>query len=926
MKYLSISTLLFFLFFSDVCSAQRFTIKGSVFDTLTQSALPHASITLIRSSDSIMETFTRNRDDGHFELHTDSAGKYIMLVRFPGFADYFDIINLKDKRVVDLGVIPLISRSHLLKEFVLTQQVAAIKIKGDTTEYIADSFKVKDNATVEDLLKRLPGLEVDKDGKVTAQGEEVKKILVDGEEFFSDDPAVVTKSFQAKVVDKVQVFDKKSDQAEFTGIDDGQKTKTINLQLKDNVKKGYFGKVDAGGGTDGYFQDQAMANSFKGKRQLSVFGIMSNTGQVGLGWADRDKFTGSDDNTEITDDGMVYTYNSGNEDNSTDWNGSYNGQGIPTVWTGGVHYADKWDADKDHITGNYRYARQNVEMEGNTITQYILPDSQYFTKEHTNQFSTTDRHSISAMYEHKIDSTSSIKITSDAGYKDVQTSTLYNTESLSANNDVINSSNRKITNDIKSNYLNTDLIYRKKFAKKGRSLSVDFKENYKDSKNDGFLNSTNTFADTNYSVDQRKIANTNTLAFASKITYTEPVSKVAYLELNYGLNLNNSSSLNSSYDKPVGSDSYSYLDSLYSSDYSYKITTNKGGANLRFVYKKINFSFGSDVSNTTYNQGDLYRDTSYRYNYFNLFPKAAFQYKVNKQSNLSINYFGYTNQPTIQQIQPLQQNTDPLNIAIGNPNLKEEFHNNINAQFHNFKPLTGQWIWASANFSAVNNAIGQATNTDELGRRTYQYINVNGNYNGGAYLDYGFKISKWDMSISSNLNSQVDHINDYVNGAKNVSNNNLYTFGINFDKYKQDKYQLSLRTGVTYNDNHATISTYATSYWTSNEELSGSVQLPLHFEIGTTLNWFIRQRTVVFDQNNDVLLWKAYVSKKFLKSKQLELKVFVNDILNQNIGFTRFAQNNYITENTYNTISRYGMVSLIWNFSKTGGAPAPAAK
>ncbi|MBS1688857.1 MAG: carboxypeptidase regulatory-like domain-containing protein, partial [Bacteroidetes bacterium] len=299
MKHLFI---LFLLGSSYLCTGQSYTIKGSISDTLNSTHLPNASVTLLRASDSIMETFTRTDDNGAFELHPDTAGRFLIMITFPGFADYVDIVKIKDDHTLELGDIPMISRSHLLKEVVFSQQIAAIKVKGDTTEYMADSFKVKDNATVEELLKRLPGIQVDKDGKIVAQGEKIEKILVDGEEFFSDDPAVVIKGLQAKTVEKVQVYDKKSDQAEFTGIDDGQKTKTLNLELKDDMKKGYFGKIDAGGGTDGYFEDQAMINAFKGKRQLSAFGIMSNTGRVGLGWADRDKFSSGNGTTTVDDE------------------------------------------------------------------------------------------------------------------------------------------------------------------------------------------------------------------------------------------------------------------------------------------------------------------------------------------------------------------------------------------------------------------------------------------------------------------------------------------------------------------------------------------------------------------------------------------------------------------------------------------------
>ena len=202
----------------------------------------------------------------------------MLLITFPGFADYIDNLQVKEGKEIALGNVPMISSTHLLQEFVLRKKSAAILIKGDTTEYNADSFTVRNGATVDELLKKLPGLQVDKDGKIMAQGEQVQKVLVNGEEFFSDDPAVVTKNLQAASVDKVQVFDKKSDEAAFTGIDDGQKTKTINLMLKEDKKRGVFGKAIAAGGPTlakdtkgGFFKDVAMVNAFKGKRQLSAF-------------------------------------------------------------------------------------------------------------------------------------------------------------------------------------------------------------------------------------------------------------------------------------------------------------------------------------------------------------------------------------------------------------------------------------------------------------------------------------------------------------------------------------------------------------------------------------------------------------------------------------------------------------------------------
>jgi hypothetical protein len=216
---------------------------------------------------------------------------------------------------------------------------------------------------------------------------------------------------------------------------------------------------------------------------------------------------------------------------------------------------------------------------------------------------------------------------------------------------------------------------------------------------------------------------------------------------------------------------------------------------------------------------------------------------------------------------------------------------------------------------------------DAGGVRTYQYINVDGNYSAWGYMGYGYRIKNTDINAGGRFNTGISHVNSIINGVHNTSNNNTYTFGLDCNEEKKDKFSLYFNPTVTYNDNRATVNTYSANYWTSDNELSGSVQLPHKFEIGSSLEWFIRQQTVLFPDNNNVLRWNAYLAKKFLKKDQLELRVSVFDILNQNIGFTRTAETGIIMQNQYNTVSRYGMVNLVWNFSKTPVAPpAESAK
>jgi hypothetical protein len=918
-------------------TAQPYIIKGSVSDTVNNFPLEYASITLLSAKDSILETFTRTKADGSFTLEAGNPGKYVLMITFPGFADYIDKVEVKDNTPVDMGPLPMVSKTHLLQEFVFTQQYSAIKVKGDTLEYVADSFKVNGGANVESLLKKLPGIQVDKDGKIVAQGEKVEKLLVDGEEFFSDDPAVVSKSLQADAVDKVQVFDKKSDQAEFTGIDDGEKTRTINLQLKEDKKKGYFGKISAAGGagTDQtFFENQAMVNGFKGKRKLAGFGIMANTGKLGLGWEDRDKFGGGSGNAEMTEDGMMYTSWDDGMDGFGGWDGTYNGQGLPKAWTGGLHYSNKWKEDKHHFSSNYRGAKQNIETTHNILTENYLPgNAKYFTEQQNDDFSSGFRNRVDGLYEWKPDTTTTVKLTANVNHYTVEKRSNYfsrnfTQDSVTGGRNLLNDSRREIDNEATTDNFSTTLSWKQKLKKKGRTFSVNLTQKYSETQGTGLLRSWNNYYNNGISgdtVNQQKENNNSSLSLANNLSYTEPLSKIAFLELNYGLKVDNNAAERKTFNKTnPQSDVYDSLDNRFSSNYAFNVLTNTGGSKLRFVYEKINFSFGGSVSNARFVQNDLLADTGINYQFTNFFPSANFIYKFSKQSRFSLNYSGSTKQPTLQQIQPLRDNTDPLNIAIGNPNITQEFNHNFNTSFNDYKVLSGRWIWMNGSINFVDNAISRSENIDATGRKTYQYINVDGNFNSWLWAGLGGTIKSIGLRYGAHINPSFSHFSNVINGVKNQSDYNSYTGGLDFSYDSEDeKFSIYLEPEFSYNDNRTQVNTQTTNFWTINTDFNASYKLPLKFIVTTEVEWYIRQQTSVFDQNNNVFRWNASVSKKFLKNDVLELKASVFDILNQNIGFNRFAQNNYITQDNYNTIRRYGLLSLSWNFTKSPlSAPA----
>jgi hypothetical protein len=898
------------------------SIKGIIVDTTEKKKLSNGVIMVLRQKDSILLGYTRSDQGGNFSLRNLPRGKMLMLITYPKYADYADELELRDSADLDLRQISMTLKSELLKTFVVNGN-AAIRLKGDTTEFKADSFKVQPNASVEDLLKKLPGIQVDKNGTITAQGQTVQKVLVGGEEFFGDDPTLVTKNLRADMVDKVQVYDKKSDQSAFTGIDDGEKQKTINLQLKEDKKNGYFGKLSAGAATDGYHDSQAMFNKFKKKEKFSLFGIVSNTGTAGLNWQDQNSFGGST--------GIITADANGNiigMDDISGWDGNYNGQGYPLVQTGGVHYNNKWDNENQSFNGNYKIL--NLYVKGNSISnsEYILPDStSSYYQNQTQKFSNQIlRNKLGGFYEYQLDSLSSLKLTADGTMVNKMTNSSSTTQSLLVNDSaLLNNGNSTTSTSSMNNSFNSDLLWKKKFNKKGRTISIDFTENYATGNSTGHLYSANDFfaGDTlslSQITDQLKTNTSKTLTLNTNATYTEPFSPVSSLVANYGLIVNNSSADKLSYDKSQDG-KYDSLDNNYSSNYAFNTLTQKGGLYYSLVKKKYRLYAGSNVGLTDFKQKDLFEDTIGKRNFVNWYPQASLNYELANQNSLFVRYNGSTVQPTLQQIQPVRNNDDPLNIAIGNAALKPSFQNNIRIQYYFFHALTNKSLWTSINYNFVENAIGTNSYVDTLGRKITQSINVSGNYSLTANINYGFKWKQPDINFNLNSNISRNRNVNVVNSEQNITNSGNYTLGLYAGKYKEKKMDLSFQASATYTTSVSSIqNSFVTKYWSYNLQPNVDLFFPLNLQLHTDMNYTFRQRTSAFDNDATVALWNAWVGKKLLKGDQLLVKISANDILDQNKGITRNVTSNFISQNSYTTIQRYFMLSLVWNFTKSGVA------
>ena len=917
-------------FFSSLLFAQKAPVSGTVTDTTNQQKMQNAAVILLHPKDSVLYKFTRSDKDGNFTFPSADTGNYILLITQNTYADYVDNIVVKDASALNLGAIAMTLKANILKEVIVKQTVAAIRMKGDTTEYTADSFKVRPGASVEEMLRILPGLQVDKDGKITAQGEKVQKVLVDGEEFFGDDPTLATKNIQADAIDKVQVFDKKSDQATFTGIDDGEKTKTINLKLKADKKKGYFGKLDVASDFKTRWNNSAMINNFKKKLKLSAYGVTSNTGKTGLEWDEQDKY-GSGNNSEYNDDYGGYVSFSDGDDLS---NGTYWGEGLPKSWSAGLNLSNKWNEDKVSANGSYRYNKLNVEGTSATLTQSILPGDAYFiNRENSAMYSSRERHSANGTLEWQFDSSSSAKVVASGYTGTLLSRSFYNSSYINASGIEVNRSSRTSTANGTNQNMNVNAIFRKKFKKLGRSLAININELYNKSNTDGFLKANIVYNDAKTGdfvrdslTNQKKINDNTVSTFNAKASYTEPITQKLFVELNYAIRTSSSSSKRLSYDSSEGG-KYENLNPAYSNNYQFNVLTNTGGLTFRYNTKKITASAGSDAGFTNFYQKDLLLDTTYNRHYTNLYPRVNVNYKITTNASVNFSYNGTTTQPSITQLQPVRDNTNPLVEFIGNAGLKQQFIHSFRFRANKYNVFKQSYTYINGYFSTTSHAIVSDQFTDTTtGKTTYRYVNSSGNFNYYGYAGTSQKIKKLNLNIDEGLNINGNKYSNIVNGISNITHTVSPGVRLGLNIYKEKKYSFSYNYQYSYSFSKSTVqSSLSTNYWTQVHYLYANVTLPWKLEINSDISYNLRQKTAVFSTNNNVFLWNGYFGKRFLKNDKAIIKIQANDILNQNKGFNRDISSNTITERNYQTIRRYFMLAFTWNFSKTAaGAAAPS--
>jgi hypothetical protein len=932
---LSLSLLLFtFHSFSQAQPVKiRGTVKGTVTDTTGKQILSDATVSATPDADTNAAQFVVTNKKGAFQVRNLNPGKYHLLVSFEGYEHLSRtfFISADSATTIDLGTLYM-QRSNEEMEAVIVSR-PPITMKKDTVEYTASMFATKPNAVAEDLLKKMPGVQVDKNGNITAQGETVTRILVDGKRFFSDDPKLATRNLPPDVIDKIQVFDDLSDQSKFTGFDDGNRVKTINIVTKKDKRQGYFGKMVAGAGSDENYDESINLHRFDGNQQMSLLGQANNV--------NKQNFT-PQDILGSSGGGRGGRGGGGGGGNS---GGSTSNTGVTTVWAGGANYKNSFGTNTDFY-GSYffNYQHVSVNTQDSTLKTNKDADGGDSLSTSTGGNSSVTRiqnHRIYLNLEHRFDSSNSLVFRPNVTIQQSTPDASYNTF-------IADSSRSPFSNSVgHSSSINTgysingaNLQFRHKFNKAYRTISLDMNTTANVNNGTGYNYAVNNFYKLNQldTINQFYNDSLHSITLSPTLSYTEPVGKNQILEFNYNHTYTKSTTINNTYDFVDSIRDYKSFDSLFSNSYKFVSNSDRFTLNYRIQNLKYNLSMGSGLQYTSFNSDNLTKDITVAHNYINLTPTVNFQYHFSTTSHLRLNYSGRTGTPTPAQLQPLTTTSDEINYQTGNPDLKPQFTHSLRMLYASFDPGTQRVIFATINASTIVNDIQSSVYYNEKGGQNSTYVNLNGTYNLSGYFNYGFALKKpkSNLNLITNINytqSQTLQARDSTDALKNIfqhlySKNTTLSQTISWTTNIKKNFDMNFSSTSQYNINKRTNASSITKSSQSQSSLNSFSQI-LSAEITAYTNsgWLI---ATTFDYtytntgssgyNASVPLLTPSIAKQLFKKKNGELRLSVFDLLNSNTSVSKTVTATQAAYTRTNVLTRYAMLTFTYNLNNFAGS------
>ena len=911
--------MLLMILFSPMAFAQQsgVNVTRSVVEQGSDTPIEQATVRLLNVKDSAMVRGVVSARNGSFTLKNVKKGSYLLHITFIGYDPLYQPLQITGKKnPVNVGKLELSDGAIELGEAVVIGKAPEVTVRNDTVEYNADSYKVTEGSVLEDLLKKMPGVEVDSEGKITVNGKEVKKVMVDGKEFFSDDPKVASKNLPAKMIDKLQVLDKKSDMAQMTGFDDGEEETVINLTVKPGMKQGWFGNAYGGYGSKDRYEGNAMVNRFVNNDQITFMGGANNTNNMGF----------SD---------LASTMFSGMGGGGGRRGGFGAGSGITSSGNAGLNFSKEFKPDKLTLGGNTRYSHSDNDARSKSDRQNILPgDSSSYDNSEAMSRTKSDNFGVDFRLEWKPDTMTQLIFRPSFSFSHSMNDNFSDATTLDNERDTVNTNKSSNYSESNGYNLNASIDFSRKLNNKGRVFSATLSGGNSDSYSDGMNRSdivyfNQTDALKNSIIDQRSRYDNKGFNYRAYVSWVEPIGHNNFIQATYSISQRKQEALKNVYNQDADG-IYNVLDSAYSQSYRNNFISQRASLSFKSQRAKFNYTIGLNLDPSYSSSENFVGDTTLSKitrKVVNLSPMAQFNYMFDKRTNLRIMYNGRTSQPSMTQLQPVADISDPTNITIGNPDLNPRYTNNVFIRFQQFTPEKQRAFMIMANGSyIINDIVSYTSYNQETGVKTTTYKNVNGNYSGNVRMMLNTPLKNKKFSINSMTMASFANSNGYINEEKNTNRNLILSERGGID-FRSSYLDLGVNGNIRYNatsnslqkENNQNTFNYGAGGYTT-------IYLPLNFKIESDVNWSTNSGYGDGFKQNEVL-WNASASKSFLKNNQGTLRFKIYDILQQRSNISRSITASYIQDSEYNTLGSYFMVHFIYRFSIfKGGASASDVK
>lgn len=930
-----------FIFSLGFAYSQDFSVRGVVVDSSSGNPLPGASVVMIKLPDSVKVGVTTNRR-GMFNFQSLSQGRYTLRITYVGYKPFSRRVTISDKNL-ELGEIRMSETGSELDEIEVTALMPTAEQIGDTVQFNAGAFKTNPDATAEDLAQKLPGVSVE-GGQVKAQGEDVKKVLVDGRQFFGEDPLAALRNLPSEIIDKVQIFDQRSEQAAFTGVDDGQTSKTMNIITKQFMRNGQFGKIYGGYGLDNRYQIGGSLNIFDNDRRITILGMSNNIsnqnfspedilGVMGGGSSGGGRFfrmmAGSGFNPQ-----MLRRSGGGPPGEGFFSNFLVMPQnGISTTHSLGLNYTDKWFNNID-VNGSYFFNYTSNTAQSLTSREFILSSSKgQLYNEKSSSLTKNTNHRLNLRIDYTIDSSNSILLRPRFSYQPNNSSSSTN-GSTYFGNDLINSTDNNYSSDQKGLNFANEFLYRLRFEKKGRTFSIGIDNSYNDRQGESYLLSENSFFINNSIIDSlNQFSNylSNGWNHSANVNYTEPLFDKDIIQFSYRISNQSSSSDKKTYNYDLPLQSYNNIDTALTNVYESNYFTQQAGLAYRFSDEVFEISAQSKASWSTLTGDRSFPITGkIEKSFFNIIPSASLRYNFSKTSNLRFNYYTYTSPPSVDQLQDVINNSNPLQLSSGNPNLNQSYTHSFSLRYMQtetdnstvfFGMLGGQF---TKDYIGNNSIIASRDTVIErnlflpIGTKFTTPINLSNYWSVRSFINYGFPLSFILSKINFNAFGEYSNIPGIINGLENITKSSTLALSVILTSNISEKIDFTIMSRTSLN-------------WAEN-----AIQKDLNTKY---LNQFTQAKVnfIFFDNfvlqldanhqlysgmsqgyNVDFFLMNMSIGYKFLDRNQAEIKLSLIDALNTNNSVQRNVTDSYIEDIKTVVLQRYGLLTFTYNLRNFG--------